>query len=78
MPIIEGIRSADDMPYPVSFAILYRTRINSFSDLPKDKQPPRDLWGKAYKLEKFFDEVFDSKKESDSQRFIEINEEEVE
>jgi hypothetical protein len=67
------------MPYPISFAILHRTRINSFSELPKDKQPPRDLWNKPYKLEQFFDQVFRSDDSGQSkQKFIEINEEEVE
>lgn len=77
MPIIEGIKTADDIPYPITFALLYRTRINSFGELPKDKQPPRDLWNKPYKLEQFMDTVFD-RKEKNSKQFIDINEEEVE
>jgi hypothetical protein len=75
--VIEGIRSADDMPYPISFAILYRERINSFNNLPKDKQPPRDLWNKPYKLERFLDEAFERKEER-SKEFIDLDLEEVE
>lgn len=38
---------------------MYRSRINSYNELPKDKRPPRDLWDKPYRLEQFFDEMFD-------------------
>lgn len=66
------------MPYPIAFAILYRARINSFDDLPKEKKPPRDLWNKPHKLEKFFDEIFERKGKGEETQFIEFNEEEVE
>lgn len=65
------------MPYPISFAILYRAKINSFNDLPKDKQPPRDLWNKPHKLERFFDEVFEQS-DGKSKDYIEFDEREVE
>lgn len=74
---MEGIKSADDMPHPLSYAILYRARIDSFKELPDDKQPPRDLWNKPYKLEEFFDEIFD-RKDKRRKEYIEFNEEEVE
>lgn len=78
IPIIEGIDlNADDLPHSVSSAILYRMRIDSFNELPKDKRPPRDLWGKPYKLEKFLDTIFDSKKEKGTE-FIEFDEEDIE
>ena len=42
---------------------MYRERIDSFNELPKDKRPPRDLWDKPYALEKFLDTVWDVKKD---------------
>lgn len=65
------------MPYPLSYAILHRTRIESFSELPKDKQPPRDLWSKPHKLEIFLDEVFE-RKEGSRKEYIDLDLEEVE
>lgn len=52
-------------------------KIDSFNELPKDKRPPRDLWSKPYKLEKFLDTVFDTKKEKGDE-FIDFDEEEIE
>lgn len=77
MPIMAGLNTADDLPHPISYAILMRIKIDSFQELPKDKQPPRDLWYKSHKLEEFFDEVFE-RKGRDHKEFIEFNEEEVE
>lgn len=77
MPILRGLDSVDDLPYPISYAILARNRIDSFKELPEDKQPPRDLWFKPHKLEEFFDEVFDRKRKA-AKQYIEFNESEVE
>jgi len=51
-------------------------RIDSFRELPKDKQPPRDLWAKPYKLEKYLDEVFGATKEKTE--FIDVDEDDLE
>jgi hypothetical protein len=53
-------------------------KIDSFNELPKDKKPPRDLWDKQYKLDEFFDEVFELNKGKPKKTFIEYNSEEVE
>lgn len=69
--------NADDLPHTISSAIMYRLKIDSFNELPKDKRPPRDLWNKPYKLEEYLDTVFDSKKEKETE-FISFDEEDVE
>jgi hypothetical protein len=65
------------MPYPISYAIMQRTRIDSFAELPKEKRPPRDLWYKPHKLEEFFDEVFE-RKDTSQPKFVEFDLEDVE
>jgi hypothetical protein len=78
MPIINGLLpNADDLPHTISSAVLYRLKIDSFNELPKDKRPPRDLWGKPYKLEKFLDSVFDTKSEKETE-FIDFDEDDIE
>lgn len=78
LPLVDGLTTADDMPHTISSAIIYRTRINAFFELPKDKQPPRNLWDKPYKLDQFFDDVFERKDNPEETKFIDINEWEVE
>jgi hypothetical protein len=54
-------------------------RINSFHELPKDKQPPRDLWDKPHRLQDFFDEAFESRGGGNkSKTYIEFDQEDVE
>ena len=75
----EGLEEAIDLPYTISFCVLYRTRIDSFQNLPKDKRPPRDLWDKPFRLTKFLDEVWDKDKEPKTKtEFIEYDEEDAE
>jgi hypothetical protein len=38
---------------------MYRARIDSFNELPKDKRPPRNLWDKPHKLEQFLETIWD-------------------
>lgn len=68
---------SDDLPHNITSAILYRSRIDSFYELPKDKRPPRDLWSKPYKLEQFLDTVFDTDKEKETE-FIDFDPEDAE
>jgi hypothetical protein len=79
MPFVEDIEVTSELPHTISYAILYTSKINSFRELPKDKQPPRALYDKPYKLEKFLEKVFEVKnnnsREIDS---IEFDPEEVE
>ena len=77
LPLTEGLDTAEDLPHTISSAILYRLKIDSFNELPKDKRPPRDLWNKSHKLEEFFDEVFD-RKEQQNTKFITYDPEDVE
>lgn len=78
LPIVEGLTTSDDVPHTISNALLYRARINSFQELPKDKRPPRDLWDKPHQLEEFFDEVFDRKDTDNKKQFIPLDESEIE
>lgn len=58
---------------------MYRARIDSFNELPKNKRPPRNLWDKPYRLGIFFDNVF--KTDGDSTKkteYIDLDEEDVE
>lgn len=78
LPLIDGLDlNSDDFPHTITSAIVYRMRIDSFNELPKEKRPPRDLWSKPYKLELFLDKVWgkDDKKETE---FIEFDEDEIE
>jgi len=78
IPLVEGLTTADNMPHPISFAVMYRERIDSFRELPKDKRPPRNLWNKPYRLEQWFDEVFDRKDNTTKNEFVEFDDSEVE
>ena len=68
--------NSEDLPHTITSAVLYRLRIDSFNELPKDKRPPRDLWSKPYKLEKYLDEVFGAPKEKTE--FIDVDEDDLE
>lgn len=59
-------------------AILYRLKIDSFNELPKDKRPSRDLWNKPYKLEKFLDTIWDKDGKKKDTEFIDFDEDEIE
>jgi len=79
LPLMPSLdMTAMEIPHTISYAILYREKINSFNELPKDKRPPRNLWDKPYKLQLFFDEVFDYGKDKSSTEFIEFDLDEVE
>jgi len=58
--------------------VLYRRKINSFAELPEDKQPPRNLWDKPYKLSLFFDEVFNTDTGSKPTKYLEFDMDDVE
>jgi hypothetical protein len=78
LPLVPGLDSAISVPHTISYAVLYRRKINSFAELPEDKQPPRNLWDKPYKLSLFFDEVFERKGESKPTNYVDFNYEDVE
>lgn len=72
------INETINLPHTISFAIIYRSRINSLNELPKDKKPPRNLWDKPYKLEEFLDEVWKDDSTKKNKNYIDIDLEEVE
>lgn len=77
IPIAEGINSAQDLPHTLTQAIMYRAKLDSLQELPKDKQPPRNLWDKPYALNKYLDTVWDTKDKS-GKDYVEIDLEDVE
>ena len=79
MPLIEDIETTSELPHTVSFAIMFAAKLNSFNELPKDKRPPRGIYDKPYKLEQWFDEVFDTKNPRERENTsIEFDPDEVE
>jgi hypothetical protein len=78
IPIAEGIDSAMDLPHTLTQAILYRLKINSLNELPKDKKPSRNLWDKPYELDEYLDEIWDTKSEKKGKTYVDIDLEEVE
>lgn len=77
IPLAEGLESAADLPHTLTQAIMYRAKLDSFRELPKDKQPPRNLWDKPFKLGEYLDEIWDTKKDK-GKDYMEIDYEEVE
>ena len=68
-----------DLPHTITFALLYRERIDSFNELPKNKRPPRDLWDKPYKLGEYLEHVWDDKKTpTQSESYLDFDDEELE
>lgn len=61
IPLAKDLDDVLDLPHTISFAILYRERIDSFNELPKDKRPPRNLWDKPSALNDFLETIWDDK-----------------
>lgn len=68
----------EDMPHTITYALLYRARINSFDEITKDKRPPRNLWDKPHRLNEYFDEVFKRNDTDEDKTFIDFDTEDVE
>jgi hypothetical protein len=64
-----------DLPHTLTNAILYRAKIDSFAELPKEKQPPRNLWDKPGALRKYLDTIWDKdfKTKKSSSDYVEFN-----
>ena len=43
--------------------------MDSFAELPQDKRPPKSIWHNDYKLEEWFDLVFETKSSNDVMEF---------
>lgn len=78
IPFAEDIFIAADLPHTISYAIMYTSKINSFNELTKDRQPPRGIWDKPFRLKEYFDEIFKTEDTDKGKTVIEFNEEEVE
>lgn len=72
------MEETSDIPHTISYAISYRLKINSFNELSKDKRPPRNLWDKPYRLDKYFDEIFEVQGKPRSEKFIDFDPDETE
>jgi hypothetical protein len=57
---------------------LYRAKIDSFGELPKEKKPPRDLWDKPNALGNYLDTIWDKDFKKKSSEFVEIDLNDVE
>lgn len=68
----------EDLPHTISYALIYRSRVDSFNELPKDKRPPRNLWDKPHRLSEYFDEVYKTNDTGAGKSFIDYDPEELE
>lgn len=78
LPFLEGMPSVDKLPWTVSFVIRKRMQIDSFDEVPKDKRPPDSMiwYGTTEDIDRWFDKVFKSKKDTDN-IILEIDESEI-
>ncbi len=74
-----GIKRLVHLPWTMSFSIRKRNQIYSFNELPKEKRPPTSMiwWGTSEELDRWFDRVFDRKKEAGSEVLF-VDESEIE
>lgn len=73
-PIHRSLRGLSEYPYTISFALKKRLQYDSFLELPKEKQPPDNIWDNPEKLDEWFDEVFKTKGAKPQQEtFFNIN-----
>jgi hypothetical protein len=80
LPLFTDLDFVVDMPHTISYAITYRTRIDSFGELPKDKRPPRNLWDKPFRLREFLENIWedDETKKNNKSDWVELDLNEVE
>lgn len=58
---------------------MYKKRVESFNELPKDKRPPRYMWDRAHELGEFLEHVWDTDKKNTKENvFYEYSPEDVE
>jgi hypothetical protein len=59
-PLHESLKdlSIYDYPYSIQFVIHKRMQVESWLELPEDKQPPKDIWYKPSELKEWFDRVY--------------------
>ena len=66
-PLHNSLRNLSiyDYPYTVGYVIKRRMLIDSFLELPKEKQPPKSIIDKPSELEEWFDRVYDTDKQTE-------------
>lgn len=57
---------------------MYKNRIESFGELPKDKRPPRYMWDRPYELGQYLEHVWDTDETRSDGKTYEYNLEDVE
>lgn len=74
-PIHHSLQGAIEYPYTISYAIRKRLQYDSFLELPKEKQPPEDIWDDGDAVEEWFEKVFpkDKKKKQQDHIYLNIN-----
>jgi hypothetical protein len=53
--------TAYNLPHTIAYAVRKQSQIDSFFELPKKKRPPRSIWHNEYKLNKWYDNIYDDK-----------------
>ncbi len=74
-----GIDKLTNLPWTMGYIIRKRNQIDSFNELPREKRPPTSMiwWGTSEELDRWFDKVFDRKKEVGSEVLF-VDESEIE
>ena len=67
IPLHENLPTADDMPWTISFVLRKRMQLDTYQQLPKEKQPPDEMiwWGTSEDIDEWFDKVYKRKGEKD-------------
>jgi len=78
IPFAEDIEITADLPHTLSFLVMYTSKLSSFNELSEEKQPPRGIWDKSYKLKAYFNEVFKLGSTDRNSNTIEFDPDEVE
>ena len=69
-PLHPSLQSTSEYPHTVSFCCRKQMQIDSFMELPKEKRPPKRMWDDSEKLEDWFDRVFDRKKQTEYNLYV--------
>ncbi len=67
--------SVNEYPYSINFVIRRRMQIDGYLELPKEKQPPKDIYDKPSELEEWFSRIYGDKQ---TEFNLPINDDEVE
>lgn len=74
----KSLPPADELPWTISYVIRKRTQIDSFQELPREKQPPDEMiwYGTQKDIDYWFKRVFKTKGNPD-EIILEINDNEI-